>query len=236
MVKAILFDLDGTLLPLDQEAFMKIYMGDITVKLAPYGYKPKELVDALWKGTFAMMSNDGKATNEAVFWNFFCSIYGEKAREDEPVFREFYGNEFKHAKEVCHMRPEAAELIEFLKTKGCRRILATNPMFPQIATDLRTEWAGLKPSDFELCTYYENFNYGKPNPEYFSEILRRTGLKPEECIMIGNDLSEDYEAATKAGIRTYIVTDYLIDRKQRGLDGVEHGSFQDMVAFVKSLF
>jgi len=236
MVKAVLFDLDGTLLPMSQEEFMKVYMGYLTKKLEPYGYKPKELVDALWKGTFAMMSNDGKASNETVFWNFFCGIYGEKARGDEPIFREFYGNEFKHAKDVCGTQPEAPGLIAFLKGKGCRLILATNPMFPQIATDLRTEWAGLKPSDFELCTYYENFNFGKPNPEYFAEILRRTGLKAEDCLMVGNDLSEDYEAATKVGIRTYIVTDNLIDRKNRGLEGVEHGTFHEMVGFVKSFF
>ena len=235
MIRAILFDLDGTLLPMDQDEFMAVYFPYLTAKMEKYGYEPKKLADTLWKGTYQMMSNDGSATNEEVFWKYFCSVYGEESRKDEPIFREFYGNEFCYAKKVCKEQPLAKEIVSYLKSKGISVILATNPMFPRIATDLRTQWAGFDPKDFDMITAYEDFNYGKPNPEYFAEILRRTGLKADECLMVGNDMSEDYDAATKVGIRTYIVTDYLIDRKNRGLDGVEHGTCTDMVAFVKSL-
>lgn len=235
MVRAILFDLDGTFLPMDQDEFMKTYFSRLTARMAEYGYEPKKLVDTLWNGTLRMMGNDGSATNEEVFWKYFCEVYGEDARNDEPIFREFYATEFSCAKAVCGIQPQAPELVAFLKSKGVKLIMATNPMFPKVATDLRIEWAGLKPEDFDMCTVYEDFNYGKPNPEYFAEIMRRAGLKPEDCIMVGNDLSEDY-AATAVGIRTYIVTDNLIDRKNRGLDGIEHGTFDEMVWFLKSLF
>lgn len=68
MIKVILFDLDGTLLPMDQEIFVKTYFGLIAQKLAPYGYQPKELIEAVWAGTKAMVKNDGRKTNEEVFW------------------------------------------------------------------------------------------------------------------------------------------------------------------------
>ena len=54
-----LFDLDGTLLPMDQEAFTTGYFKLLTKKLAPHGYEPKSLVDAIWAGTAAMVKNDG---------------------------------------------------------------------------------------------------------------------------------------------------------------------------------
>lgn len=54
-ITTILFDLDGTLLPMDQEAFTTGYFKFLAKKLAPYGYEPKSLVDAIWAGTAAMV-------------------------------------------------------------------------------------------------------------------------------------------------------------------------------------
>ena len=59
MIKAILFDLDGTLLKMDQEDFIKAYFGGLAKKLAPYGYDPQALINAVWQGTKAMQANDG---------------------------------------------------------------------------------------------------------------------------------------------------------------------------------
>ena len=58
--KVILFDLDGTLLPMDQNVFVKAYFGGIAKRLAPRGYEPNALIDGIWKGTGAMIKNDGK--------------------------------------------------------------------------------------------------------------------------------------------------------------------------------
>ena len=63
-IKNVLFDLDGTLLPMDMEAFTNGYFGLLTQKMAPRGYDPKRLIDAVWAGTAAMVKNDGSRTNE----------------------------------------------------------------------------------------------------------------------------------------------------------------------------
>ena len=47
MFRAVLFDLDGTQLPMDQDAFTKEYFKRLAAKLQPYGYEPKELIDAI---------------------------------------------------------------------------------------------------------------------------------------------------------------------------------------------
>lgn len=48
--KAVLFDLDGTLLPMDQDIFTKTYFGELVKKLVPLGYEPDSVVSAIWAG------------------------------------------------------------------------------------------------------------------------------------------------------------------------------------------
>lgn len=100
-IKAVLFDPDGTLLPMDQDVFVKAYFSGIAAKLAPFGYEPKALIDTIWAGTVNMIKNDGHITNEEAFWNCFASIYGEKALTDVSLFEKFYEEDFDAVKNVC---------------------------------------------------------------------------------------------------------------------------------------
>ena len=110
--KTILFDLDGTLLPMDQDAFTRGYFKLLAQKLAPHGYDPAALVDNIWAGTAAMVGNDGKRTNEAAFWDRFAALYGEQVREDIPLFDAFYRQEFQQAKAFCGFTPKARAAVE----------------------------------------------------------------------------------------------------------------------------
>lgn len=234
MITTVLFDLDGTLLPMDQDEFVKAYMAGLAKKMIPYGYDPERLVKSIWKGTGAMVQNDGSTTNEELFWNVFSSVYGSDVRKDEPIFQNFYENEFQTVQSVCGFDPRSAALIRTLKEKGLRVVLATNPLFPSIATYSRTRWAGLEPSDFELITTYENSRHCKPNPEYYRDILDALNLTPEECIMVGNDATEDI-AAEKLGIPVFLLTDCLINKDRIHLDRYPHGSFSELRNYIQRL-
>ena len=183
--KMILFDLDGTLLPMDQDVFVRNYFGRLAVKLAPMGYDPKALVNHIWAGVGAMVKNDGSCTNEDAFWKEFSAIYGPQVMEHIPVFDEFYRNEFQLSQEACGFNPKAKETVHGLKEMGYRVALATNPIFPSVATESRIRWAGLEPEEFELYTTYENFSYCKPNPAYYSDIIRELSLDSAACLMVG---------------------------------------------------
>ena len=233
-IKAILFDLDGTLLPMDQEVFMKLYFGQLAVRLAPFGYEPKTLIDSVFAGIKAMVKNDGSRTNEQAFWERFSEFHGQDCRKDEPIFDAFYRNEFAKAKEACGVQPKAKEVIEFLKAKGKTIILATNPLFPQIATENRIRWAGLSPEDFLFYTTYEHSSYCKPNPKYYEEILNRAGLLPEECLMVGNDVGEDMVAET-IGINVFLLTDCLLNPKQLEYAHYPQGGFEELLEYIKEL-
>lgn len=232
MIDTILFDLDGTLLPMDQEKFVECYLGLLAKSMAPHGYEPKALVKAIWEGTGAMVKNDGLRRNEEVFWQRFTRIFGEDAGKDLPLFEEFYEKEFSKAQTSCGYDPKARELIGLLKDKGFRLVLATNPIFPRTATFQRIGWAGLSPEDFELVTVYENSRFSKPNPEYYRDILNTLGLKPEQCVMIGNDVAEDMAAGT-LGMGTFLLTDCLINQKNEDIGKYRHGTMAQLVELVR---
>lgn len=233
-IKVILFDLDGTLLPMDQEVFVKSYFGLLAQKLAPYGYESKQLVDAIWTGTAAMVKNNGEQSNEDAFWNKFVEIYGEKAMADVPLFDEYYRNEFADVQKACGYNPQAAEVVTKLKQDGWRVGLATNPIFPSIATENRIRWAGLEPEDFEFYTTYETSSYCKPNINYYKEIVEHLGVQPEECLMIGNDVTEDMVAET-IGMKVFLLTDCMINKEQKDISVYPNGGFDQLMEYIAGL-
>ena len=231
MVKAVLFDLDGTLLPMDQDVFLKEYFSLLAKKLAPFGYQPNELIRAILHGTEAMVKNNGIRTNEEVFWNDFTKIYGEHARTHEPLFADFYAIDFQKIQNFCGYDSRAASIVRDLKNAGTRVILATNPIFPAIAIESRIRWAGLTPEDFEFYTSYENFGYSKPNIAYYRELLNRRGLSPKDCVMVGNDVDEDM-VAEQIGMQVFLLTDCLINKSGTDISDFPQGNFDDLREFL----
>ena len=233
-IKVVLFDLDGTLLPMDQDTFIKAYLGGMAKKLAPYGYNPEELVKAVYAGMKAMTTNDGTNTNEVAFWNAFTAILGEKVREDMPIFDAFYRNEFQEVKNICGFLPEAAKTVSKLKEMGYRVALATTPMFPSIATESRIRWAGMKPEDFEIFTTYENYHFCKPNLNYYKEVIEKLGVKAEECLMVGNDVGEDM-VTEELGMKVFLMPADLINKVGKDITQYPQGDFDDLLAYINEL-
>ena len=231
MTKVILFDLDGTLLPMDQDAFTKAYFKRLAAKLAPYGYEPKSLIDGIWAGTAAMVKNDGSCTNEDVFWKRFAAQLGDQVLRDKPVFDEYYRVEFQQVAADCGFNPKAKETVDKLRDGGYRIALATTPIFPAAATESRIRWAGLEPADFELYTTYENTGFCKPNLAYYRELLERLDCCAEDCLMVGNDVEEDMIAAT-LGMPVFLLTDCLINKNNRDISGYAHGGFDELLRFI----
>ena len=233
-IKAVLFDLDGTLLPMDQDTFIKAYLGGMAKKLAPHGYNPDVLVKAVYAGMKAMTTNDGSNTNEDAFWNAFTGILGEKVREDLPIFDDFYRNEFQEVKNICGFLPEAAQTVCKLKEMGYRVALATTPMFPSIATESRIRWAGMEPEDFEIFTTYEDYHFCKPNLNYYKELIEKMGLQPEECLMVGNDVGEDM-ITEELGMKVFLMPADLINKVGKDLSQYPQGGFAELLAYVEEL-
>ena len=172
--------------------------------------------------------------NKLLRYTVTIRIYGEeKCQSDQGLFEDFYANEFNAARDICGFNPASAETVHKLKECGYRVALATNPIFPHMATENRIRWAGLQPSDFTLFTTYENSRHCKPNVAYYRDVIAALGRDPAACLMVGNDTGEDMPCG-ETGAKTFLLTDCLINAGGFDLARWPHGSFDDLMAWVRS--
>ena len=230
----ILFDLDGTLIPMDQDAFIREYIGGIAATAAAHGYDPHLVANGVIAGTRAMFKNDGTKTNEQAFWQALADTVGQGIVADRTLFDEYYENRFDEVRSTCGYEPRSREIIDLVHSLGYTAVLATNPLFPAVATAGRIRWAGLSSEDFALVTSYENSRFCKPSLDYYRDILARLGLTPEECVMVGNDVDEDM-IARHLGMRVFLLTDGLLNRSGSDYSTLPHGSFDELKNYLTSL-
>lgn len=232
-MNTILFDLDGTLLPMDVEEFTHRYFGLILQTMNEKGFDGKMILDAILSSTKAMILNDGKKTNEEVFWENFTSLTNLSRDLMEPHFNDFYEHVFDQID--SHVQSEnMKQAVNILKEKNYRLILSTNPLFPRIATLKRIQWAGLDPNDFDYITTYENSSACKPNLAYYEEIIDKLDLDIKECMMVGNDVQED-GILEKIGIPVYLVNDYLLNRNNQKITTFEMTDSDAFLKYVQNL-
>ena len=231
--QAILFDLDGTLLPMDNDRFTKGYFKLLTKAASVHGYTYETLIPAMWKGVSAMVKNDRSKLNKDAFWDAFAEIFGEDVYSHIPTFDAFYSADLHKTKELTEPNPLAKEAVRLAHEKAEKVVLATNPLFPEAAIKARLSFIGLELSDFDLVTTYDNFGSCKPNPLYYAEIAEKMGVDAKASLMIGNNAEEDIEAAQAAGLSTYLVTDCLIAKEE--MPETPSGSFAELVEFLERL-
>ncbi|MBO8173355.1 MAG: HAD family hydrolase [Bacillaceae bacterium] len=230
--RTLLFDLDGTLLPVDTDRFIKQYMkkvGEYAKDILP----PEQMQAVIWKGTEAMIrSTDPHKTNQEVFVDYFVSATGLEKEKVWPVFDRFYAEEFPKLASYVDTTPLARQIAEEAMEQGYELVIATNPLFPEAAIHERLRWAGLGDMPFKEVTVYETCHFCKPSIAYFEEICARIEARPEDCIMIGNDMQEDM-IAKEIGMKTFWVTDFAIDRGKPIYPVDATGSLEDLYRDLK---
>jgi FMN phosphatase YigB (HAD superfamily) len=195
----------------------------------------KPLMDSIWASVAQMARNDGDCLNETVFWRTMNSRCKRDMRVFSDNFDSFYRGEFSVCRAATKVQPLAKVVVDYIKKRGGRIIVATNPIFPKSATYTRINWAGLNPNDFSYITTYDNSSACKPNLNYFEEICSVCGIHPEESLMIGNDVDEDM-ISSRLGFDTFLVTDCLINRSDKSLSLFRHGDFEDLFDFIQDSY
>jgi FMN phosphatase YigB (HAD superfamily) len=204
-IRAVLFDLDDTLLENDMNRFVKEYFRLLTPHMA-HLVPPEKFVSALLHATYAMVKNgDAAVTNRQAFIDDFFPRVGWTAEEMMPLFDEFYAVQFDKLRFLTRPNPSARAAIQAAFDAGCDVVIATNPIFPETAIRQRMEWAGVADFPFKLVTSYEVMHAAKPNSRYYSEILERISRSPDECIMVGDDWGNDIAPAMKINLQVFWV-------------------------------
>ena len=233
-IKAFLFDLDDTLLSNDMEgAFLQRYLDMLSRKVALV-LEPETVVPLLWRCSEAMVRNeDSSRTLKQVFWDEFASRTNIPEATLMPLLMDFYANDFPALEDETQRIPEARPLIKTAFGRGCDVVIATKPVFPRVAIAHRLAWAGIDDFDYSLITSYEVMHFCKPHPQYFLEISRFLGLQPEECMMIGNDPSDDM-AAGKVGMRTFYIEGTRADSHDLSVPVNGRGSARRLLQLLES--
>jgi FMN phosphatase YigB (HAD superfamily) len=180
--KTALFDLDGTLLPVELDFFLKHYM------------------DALARSFAAVMSKadfdnvDPTAGNLDVFARAFTMRTNLAWNDVWPVVRRYYAGDYLNLRALIPGTTAAPGVIQQCVDDGWEIIMATQPLFPEVAIRERMKWCGVDAFPWRLITTVENMHFCKPHVQYYQEILDMTGLDPSRCVMIGNDVQQDVVA------------------------------------------
>lgn len=175
MFKALLLDLDDTLLSCSMETFIPVYFQALT-RFVAHLIPADRLMTSLMQGINAIEKSDGIGpTNEEKFLSIFYSGLGHNPDELKAVFEQFYAEEFPKLQHLTKERPEARLLVEWAFENGLDIVIATNPIFPLVAIEQRLAWAKVPVTEFDyaLVTALENMHAIKPHPAYYREILER---------------------------------------------------------------
>ena len=204
-ITTLFFDLDGTLNELEDHHFMTTYAREAYKHFLDQFETFEEFVTHLVAGTMEMFKNDNENYVVEAFFDYFCQHVSISRQEAMNRFIRFYETNFDELRNEAGKVDYAVEVIEEAKNRGYKLVLATQPMFYELATRKRVQWIGLNPDDLLVISHALNAKASKPNPSYFRWLLEEVGSKPEETLMIGNDPNMDLGAA-KVGIKTWMTT------------------------------
>jgi FMN phosphatase YigB (HAD superfamily) len=233
MINTILFDLDGTLLPMDFDQFMEHYFYHMGRHFDGW-IEPKTLAKAILEATEVMITTNDGRSNSDIFMEHFATLIDGDIKQYEEHFGKYYETLFAHVQASTYPSNEMIEAVQLLTEKGYELVVATNPLFPYRANVHRLSWAGFETNQFVYMSSFEDNNYCKPYPQFYAEVLERIGKRPDECMMVGNDVFDDLPAQ-KLGIKTYLITDCLINKHNLPNTADHTGSYQDFLTFVKQL-
>lgn len=233
-IETIFFDLDGTLLGVSDDEFEQIY--------APEAYKHFEqnigyddFLRFLFEGTELMIRNDDERVVVDTFFDFFPDKVKLGREETINRFINFYETNFDELNKACVQFEETKKIIQIAKEKNLKLVLATQPLFYELATIKRAKWAGLNPNDFEIITHATNISHCKPNPKYFQRLLHETQSKPESTLMVGNDYLYDMSASA-LGIQTFLVSHYQTNPEYRAKFKPKfEGTLDDLLKLIESI-
>lgn len=233
-IKAILFDLDGTLLNVEMDAYISGYVRGLASHFSDLANRCR-FADTVVATAFDLLKADqGEQTMEELFLNLLEERLGIEGALFRERLNQFCHNGLQRLAPLVRPFPKARRILQECFDNGLRVIVATNPVFPRPVVEARLKWGQLDDFPFELITSYENSRYCKPHRQYFEDILSSQGLNPQQSMMVGNDTEYDMPAQ-RAGITTFLLDTCLIDRHNRSAHADFRGSHQDLLELVRCI-
>ncbi len=205
MLKAVLLDLDNTLILFDELKYYEAYFKKLNSFFGDE-FAPDELKERVINGTMALRFNKGEKTNRQCFLEEFARGRETVSKSLWDRFMAFYREAYGDIEVTVDLPDGLHQVMDRLRATGLKLVIASNPIFPVIAQEKRVRWGRLDPAWFDLFTHIENMRYVKPMAAYYHQTCELIGAVPADCLMVGNDPANDM-SATLAGLKTYRTTD-----------------------------
>ncbi|WP_305044685.1 HAD family hydrolase [Geoalkalibacter sp.] len=233
-LRAVFFDLDGTLLQVEMNSFIPAYVQGLSGHFKDLAPRPR-FVDTVIKATFALLHDESDAcTNQQLFQGALERHLGIAPAQFEERLAAYVQNGMQGLKPLVEPLSLSRDILELCFARGWTVVIATNPVFPRALVEARLRWGGLEDFSYHLVTSYENTRFCKPHPGYFRDILDTFALAPEQCLMVGNDTEHDL-AAGQVGIATWLVDTWLVDRLGGGYRYDHRGDHQRLFDFLQTI-
>ena len=211
MIKAVIFDLDNTLLD-----FMK--MKEYAVKAAIAG-----------------MIEAGLDINPDESYEAIIDIYEKKGWENQQVFNEFLNkiigevnNKYLAAGIVAYRRAREANLLLYPNVNHTLVELIKMSVKLAVVSDAPSREAWMRiyylnlHHHFDVVLTFDDTNARKPSPIPFEMALSQLNIDAEEALMVGDWPERDVVGAKKLGIRT------IFARYGDAFDTVDSGADWDI--------
>ena len=233
-IRAVFFDLDGTLLPMDLDTFLATYFNALGAFVQERGFDVQAFSKGFSLGMKAMAHHDRALTNGQAFWDaFFTCVDGDRSIWSA-LIDEFYTSVFARIGDTVIPDPASLRAVETLREKGYPVVLATMPYFPMVAVNTRLAWANVPPEAFERITHYENSRTAKPSTYYYAEQLAACGLQGGDVLMVGNNTVEDLSFA-ELGASVFLTTNWLLNPNGMDIQTVPHGTMAQFADWAEAL-
>ncbi|MGE7215181.1 HAD family hydrolase [Priestia koreensis] len=240
MIKAVIFDLDDTLL-WDQKSVQIAFEETCKVAQEKYGVDPNQLEDAVRKEARDLYSSyETYSFTQLIGINPFEGLWGEfsddhesfqKMKElvpsyrkeawtrglqaigiDDPTFGEELAERFPlERRKHPFVYEETFEVLSQLK--GNYQLLLLTNGSPHLQNTKLTITPEIRPY-FDHVIISGDFGRGKPDPAIFEHALEKLGIEKEEALMVGDNLMTDILGANRAGIRSVWINRHQKERNE----------------------
>src|SRR5512136_28806 len=110
MLRAVLFDLDNTLIHIGERQFFQGYIPAVAKVFADV--MPGDLfLDRLLSSTGLVLNNDGRMVNVDCFMNGFCAGYEDRRDEFWKRFMRFYETEYDQFRSLASAPAGVREML-----------------------------------------------------------------------------------------------------------------------------